>query len=135
MKIYRRISFNAAHRLFVREWSDEKNFEVFGKCSNPNYHGHNYTLVACLEGSIDPTTGYVFDLGKLNSILKKEIVDRFDHRNFNLDSKEFENLNPTAENIACVFWQLIRQQIPNSLKLSIKLHETENNWVEFDGNE
>ncbi len=133
MKVCRRETFNAAHRLFVEGWDDEKNFAVFGKCSNPNYHGHNYIIETWIEGEIDPVTGYVFDLGILKDIIRTEISHRFDHRNLNLDCPEFKGKNPTAENIAVVIWEIVRAKIPSHLKLTIKLSETENNWVEFDG--
>lgn len=134
MKICRRETFNAAHRLFVEGWSDEQNQTVFGKCSNPNYHGHNYILETWLEGPVDPQTGYVYDLGKLKQIIRKEIAHRFDHRNLNLDCPEFKGKNPTAENIALVIWELLRVAIPPHLSLTVRLSETENNWVEYSGN-
>ncbi len=135
MKVCRRITFNAAHRLFHPEWTDEKNLEVFGKCAYPNYHGHNYVLETWLEGKVDPMTGYVMDLKDLKKILNQEISERFDHRNLNLDCPEFAHLNPSAENIAMVCWKLIREQIPSSLKLVVRLWETENNIVEYNGEE
>lgn len=134
MKICRRETFNAAHRLFVEGWSDEKNSQVFGKCSNPNYHGHNYILETWVDGDVDPVTGYVMDLGTLKEIIRTEITHRFDHRNLNLDCPEFEGLNPTAENIAYVIWQLLRPRIPSDKALTVKLWETENNCVEYSGN-
>lgn len=133
MKVCRRATFNAAHRLFREDWSDERNAEVFGKCSNPNYHGHNYTLEVWLDGTIDPETGYVIDLKILKDVIREEITDRFDHRNLNLDCQEFKNLNPTAENIALVAWRLLRGRLDEKYKLSLKLWETENNIVLCDG--
>ena len=133
MKVCRRATFNAAHRLFREDWSDEQNKDVFGKCSNPNYHGHNYVLEVWLEGNIDPETGYVIDLKILKNYIKEEITERFDHRNLNLDCAEFKNLNPTAENIALVCWRLLRSRLDSKYKLTIKLWETENNVVECDG--
>lgn len=133
MKICRRETFNAAHRLFVASWSDEKNKTVFGKCSNPNYHGHNYVLETWVEGEVDPETGYVMDLGTLKHIIRTEVSDRFDHRNLNLDCPEFAHLNPTAENIATVIWNLLRVHIPSDKQLMVKLWETENNCVEYSG--
>jgi len=133
MKICRRESFNAAHRLFVPEWDNEKNASVFGKCSNPNYHGHNYVLETWVEGKVDPITGYVFDLGVLKSIIKDTIIHKFDHRNLNLDCEEFKDLNPTAENIAVVCWNVLRASIPSEYKITVKLFETENNSVEYSG--
>ena len=133
MKVCRRATFNAAHRLFREDWSDERNAEVFGKCSNPNYHGHNYTIEVWLDGTIDPETGYVIDLKILKDVIREEITDRFDHRNLNLDCQEFKNLNPTAENIALVAWRLLRGRLDEKYKLSLKLWETENNIVLCDG--
>ena len=133
MKVCRRATFNSAHRLHREDWSNERNAEVFGKCSNPNYHGHNYILEVWIEGSIDPETGYVIDLKILKDIIKEEISERFDHRNLNLDCKEFQNINPTAENIALVSWRLLRTRLDEKYKLTVKLWETENNVVECDG--
>jgi 6-pyruvoyltetrahydropterin/6-carboxytetrahydropterin synthase len=133
MKVCRRETFNSAHRLFRSDWSDEKNELIFGKCSNPNYHGHNYVLETWVEGDIDPETGYVIDLKVLKEIIKREVTDKFDHTNLNLDRKEFENLNPTAENITFVIWNLLRNKIDRKLKLSVKLWETENNIFEYSG--
>ncbi|MFO0494431.1 MAG: 6-pyruvoyl trahydropterin synthase family protein [Flavobacteriia bacterium] len=133
MKVFRRETFNAAHRLYNPSWSDEKNLEVFGKCSNPNFHGHNYVLETCVEGPIHEETGYVVDLKKLKTVIREEVCERFDHRNLNLDCVEFENLKPSAENIAVVIWNLLRPHIDSELKLSVKLWETENNIVEYDG--
>ena len=133
MKVFRRETFNAAHRLYNPSWSDEKNLEVFGKCSNPNFHGHNYVLETCVEGPIHEETGYVVDLKKLKTVIREEVCERFDHRNLNLDCVEFENLKPSAENIAVVIWNLLRPHIESDLKLSVKLWETENNIVEYDG--
>lgn len=133
MKVCRRATFNSAHRLHREDWSNERNAEVFGKCSNPNYHGHNYILELWIEGKIDPETGYVIDLKILKDIIKEEISERFDHRNLNLDCKEFKNLNPTAENIALVSWRLLRTRLDERYKLTVKLWETENNVVECDG--
>lgn len=133
MKVCRRATFNSAHRLFREDWSDEQNKDVFGKCSNPNYHGHNYVLEVWLDGKIDPETGYVIDLKILKNYIKEEITERFDHRNLNLDCTEFKDLNPTAENIALVCWRLLRSRLDSKYNLTIKLWETENNVVECDG--
>jgi 6-pyruvoyltetrahydropterin/6-carboxytetrahydropterin synthase len=133
MKVCRRATFNAAHRLFREDWNDQRNKEVFGKCSNPNYHGHNYVLEVWLEGNIDQETGYVIDLKILKDYIREEITDRFDHRNLNLDCTEFKSLNPTAENIALVCWRLLRSRLEAKYKLTIKLWETENNVVECEG--
>lgn len=133
MKVSRRATFNAAHRLFRPDWTNEKNVEIFGKCSNPNFHGHNYVLEVVLDGEIDPETGYVIDLKIVKDAIKSEIDERFDHRNLNLDCPEFKDLNPTAENIAVVIWNLLRAKLPMHLALTIKLWETENNCVEYAG--
>jgi 6-pyruvoyltetrahydropterin/6-carboxytetrahydropterin synthase len=133
MKVCRRITFNSAHRLFNSAWSDEKNLEVFGKCSNPNYHGHNYVLETWIDGPIDQETGYVIDLKKLKLILNDEISERFDHRNLNLDCPEFAELKPSAENIAVVIWNILRSKIDAKFSISVKLWETENNVVEYSG--
>ncbi len=125
--------FNAAHRLHNDNWNLERNQSVFGKCNNPNYHGHNYKLEVWVTGTINPETGYVIDLGKLKAIIKTEVEDRFDHKNLNLDTEEFKSLNPTAENIAVVIWDLLRAKLPENLALRIKLFETERNIVEYSG--
>lgn len=133
MKVCRRVNFNAAHRLFRKDWSDEKNDSVFGKCNNPNFHGHNYILEVWIDGKIDPETGYVIDLKILKKIINTEIVERFDHRNLNLDCPEFKNLIPTAENIILVCWNLLRSSLDDRFHLRLKLWETENNIFEYDG--
>ncbi len=133
MKVCRRITFNAAHRLFNKEWSDAQNFEIFGKCANANFHGHNYVLETWIEGEIDPITGYVMDLKVLKNMLNEEISERFDHRNLNLDCPEFQFLNPSAENIAVVCWNILRAKIDAKYGLMVRLWETENNVVEYDG--
>ena len=111
VSVFRREHFNAAHRLFVAEWDDDKNQEVFGKCSNPNYHGHNYDLEVKITGIPDPKTGYVIDLKKLSNIIRSQVLEQFDHRNLNLDTPFFRDLNPTAENIAVVIYGLLRKHI------------------------
>lgn len=131
--IARKAHFNAAHRLHNAHWSDEKNALIFDKCNNANYHGHNYDLVVKITGTIDPETGYVMDARLLKEVIDEEVVNRFDHKNFNLDTEEFKNLNPTAENIAVVIYNLIRPKIAPDKKLIIKLYETERNFVEYDG--
>jgi len=133
MKVCRRETFNAALRLYNPEWDDSKNFEVFGKCSNPNFHGHNYVIETWVEGPIDPMTGYVIDLKVLKDLIRNEICERFDHLNLNLDCKEFTDLIPTAEHIAVVAWNLLRPHIDSSFNLSVRLWETENNVVEYNG--
>lgn len=130
--VFRRARFNAAHRLYCKDWSDERNNEVFGLCNNPNFHGHNYTLEVKLVGEVDPITGYVIDLKLLKDLIKDEIEERFDHRNLNLDCPEFECLNPTVENIAIVIYNILRSKLDvNKYDLSLRLYETENNYVEY----
>ena len=129
--VFRVEHFNAAHRLFVPHWSDEKNNAVFGKCNNPNYHGHNYKLIVKVTGEPDATTGYVIDLKVLSDLIKKEVLLRFDHKNLNLDTEEFRHLNPTAENIAITIYNLLRSKIERQLDLKITLYETERNSVEY----
>lgn len=129
--IYRKEHFNAAHRLFNPSWDDSKNERVFGKCALPNYHGHNYDLVVKVTGEPDPDTGYVMDMKKLSDIIKREVVERFDHKNLNLDTVEFKNLIPTAENIAIVIYDLLRPHIDTAKDLQIRLYETARNFVEY----
>lgn len=129
--VSRKEHFNAAHRLFNTSWSNEKNDVFFGKCNNPNYHGHNYELIVTLIGEIDPETGYVFDMKVLSDLIKEHILIHFDHKNLNLDVIHFKELNPTAENIAMVIWRILRQQIDEKFALKIKLYETERNFVEY----
>lgn len=125
--------FNAAHRLHNRLLNDEENTRLFGKCNNPNYHGHNYKLEVWVTGEINPQTGYVVDLKILKELIEQEIENRFDHKNLNLDTAEFKNLNPTAENICVICWKLLRNKLDASLTLKIRLYETERNIVEFEG--
>ena len=132
--VHRKAHFNAAHRLFRPEWSDEKNRTVFGKCSNPNYHGHNYDLTVSVTGAIDLETGFVMDMKVLKDLIKKEIEDSFDHKNLNLEVEEFRNLNPTSENIVVVIWEKLRPFIDTNMKLSITLYETPRNFVTYSGN-
>ncbi|MFN8277585.1 MAG: 6-carboxytetrahydropterin synthase [Chitinophagales bacterium] len=129
--VFRKAHFNAAHRLFRKDWSDEKNREIFGLCSNPNYHGHNYYIEVKVTGEIDPETGYVIDLKILNDILKREVLDRFDHSNLNTDFEFFKELNPTGENIVVVIYNLIRKQLSPQYDLSVRLWETERNYFEY----
>lgn len=131
MSVSRLEHFNAAHRLYNPEWSDEQNDRVFGKCNNPNFHGHNYDLIVTLIGETDPMTGYVYDLKQLSDIIRENIIAHFDHKNLNLDTPYFKTLNPTAENIAMVIWRILRQQIDPKFELKIKLYETERNFVEY----
>jgi len=129
--VCRKEHFNAAHRLHNSGWSDEKNQSVFGKCNNPNYHGHNYELVVKVAGEIDPETGYVIDMKVLSDIVKENVLDRFDHKNLNLDTEEFRSLIPTAENIAVVIWNILREKIDKQLEIKVNLYETERNFVEY----
>ncbi|GAB3336913.1 6-carboxytetrahydropterin synthase [Marivirga atlantica] len=131
VSVFRKEHFNAAHRLHNPNWSDEKNTKVFGKCNNPNYHGHNYYLTVKVTGEVDPDTGYVMDVKVLSDLIESKILDRFDHKNLNLDTEEFAQLNPTAENIAIVIFNLIRPEIDKKLDLKITLYETERNYVEY----
>jgi 6-pyruvoyltetrahydropterin/6-carboxytetrahydropterin synthase len=131
VSVFRKAHFNAAHRLNNPLWSEEKNKAVFGLCNSPNYHGHNYELEVQITGEIDPDTGYVYDLGKLSDLVKKHVENRFDHKNLNLDCPEFFNLNPTAENIVVVIWQILRGVIETPFDLKIRLYETPRNFVEY----
>lgn len=131
VSVCRKAHFNAAHRLHNPEWTDEKNRSTFGKCNNPNYHGHNYELEVWVSGEIDPQTGYLIDLKILKDIIEQEVEDRFDHKNLNLDTEEFSTLNPTAENICVVVWKLIRAKLDKKLDLKIRLYETDRNVVEY----
>jgi 6-pyruvoyltetrahydropterin/6-carboxytetrahydropterin synthase len=131
--IFRKEQFNAAHRLYNPQWDDEKNSRVFGKCALPNYHGHNYELVVKVTGAPDADTGYVMDMKELSDLVKEKIVDRFDHKNLNLDTAEFKTLNPTAENIAMVIHDLLRPHIDEKKELQVRLYETPRNFVEYPG--
>ena len=129
--VYRQEHFNAAHRLFNPKWDDDTNTRVFGKCALPNYHGHNYELHVKVIGKPDKKTGYVIDLKLLSDMIKEEVLGRFDHKNLNLDTKEFKKLNPTAENIAIVIYDLLRPLIDKKNDLQIRLYETPRNYVEY----
>ncbi|MEO8770268.1 MAG: 6-carboxytetrahydropterin synthase [Ferruginibacter sp.] len=129
--VYRKEHFNAAHRLTNPAWTEEKNNAVFGKCNNPHYHGHNYELVVKLIGEPDPETGYVMDLKVLSDIIQAHVIEKFDHRNLNEDCIEFKSLNPTAENIAIVIYNILREKIKSALTLQVRLYETERNFVEY----
>ena len=133
ISVTRKSHFNAAHRLHNNEWSDEKNNNFYGLCNNKNYHGHNYDLEVTVKGEIDPESGYLVDMKVLNNIIEENICKKFDHKNLNLDTTEFKNLIPTAENIAVVIWNILREKIDKKLKLSIKLFETPRNFVEYSG--
>jgi 6-pyruvoyltetrahydropterin/6-carboxytetrahydropterin synthase len=129
--VFRREHFNAAHRLFNPAWDDQKNDAVFGKCNNPNYHGHNYEMEVKVTGEPDPETGYVMDLKKLSDIITENVLEKFDHKNLNLDTEYFVNLNPTAENIAVVIYGILRKKIDAALDLKVRLYETDRNFVEY----
>lgn len=129
--VFRKEHFNAAHRLHNPNWSDEKNQRVFGKCNNPNYHGHNYELIVRVTGEPDPVTGYVIDMKVLSDLIKEYVLLKFDHKNLNLDTHEFKELNPTAENISIVIWNILRSKIDTKYALKITLYETERNFVEY----
>jgi 6-pyruvoyltetrahydropterin/6-carboxytetrahydropterin synthase len=129
--VFRKEHFNAAHRLNNPNWSEELNQQVFGKCNNPNFHGHNYELIVKVTGDVDPDTGYVMDMKVLSDLIKERVLNRFDHKNLNLDTQEFSELNPTAENIAVVIFNLLREKIDPNKELKIKLYETERNYVEY----
>lgn len=129
--VYRKITFNAAHKLYRKDWSDEKNKEVFGLCANENYHGHNYRLDVRVVGEVNPETGYVIDLTELKTIIQQEVHDRFDHRNLNLDCTEFKNLNPTGENIVVIIYNLVRARLDTKYDLRVQLWETERNYFEY----
>lgn len=129
--VFRSEHFNAAHRLFNPGWDDATNKKVFGKCALPNYHGHNYELIVKVVGEPDKKTGYVMDMKVLSDLIKREIHSRFDHKNLNLDTVEFRELNPTAENIAVVIYKLLRPHIDNEKYLQVRLYETPRNFVEY----
>ncbi len=130
----RKAHFNAAHRLYRKDWSMEQNDAIFGKCNNPNFHGHNYELIVSVTGEIDKETGYVLDVKFLTDIIKEDIEKEFDHKNLNLDVPEFQDLNPTAENIVVVIWNKLRKKIKPELDLEVVLYETPRNFVTYNGN-
>ncbi len=129
--VSRKAHFNAAHRLYIENWSDKKNTKIFGKCSNPNYHGHNYELIVSLTGELDPVTGMVIDLKDLKDIIKKHIEEPLDHKNLNLDVEYFKSVMPSAENICIYIWKILRKQINLDKKLEVVLFETPRNFVKF----
>ncbi len=133
LTVYRKAHFNAAHRLHKSEWSDEKNVAIFGKCNNPNYHGHNYDLEVGVTGEVDPETGYLIDLKILKDVIKSEVENAFDHKNLNVEVPEFAALNPTAENIAFVIYNKIKAKLDVKYDIEIKLYETERNFVVYKG--
>jgi len=131
--VSRHAHFNAAHRLYRKDWNDEKNNEVFGICNNPNFHGHNYELIVSVRGDVDPETGYVIDIKTLKDIIKTEVEDAFDHKNLNVEVEEFKDLNPTAENIAIVTYNKIKPHLKTDQELKVTLYETPRNFVTYSG--
>ena len=129
--IFRKVNFNSAHRLNNPNWDEKTNNDIFGVCNNPNYHGHNYDLIVKLTGVVDEETGYLYDLKLLNDLIKEEIIERFDHRNLNLDTKEFKSLNPTVENIARIIYEILREKIESKYEIEITLYETPRNYVVY----
>lgn len=129
--VYRKEHFNAAHRLNNPSWDAATNSKIFGKCNNPNYHGHNYELIVKVAGLPDETTGYVFDMKKLSDLIKDNVLDKFDHKNLNLDTVEFKELNPSAENMVVVIYNILREKIEQKFDLQVRLYETERNFVEY----
>jgi|TARA_B100001564_G_scaffold166034_1_gene139512 6-pyruvoyltetrahydropterin/6-carboxytetrahydropterin synthase len=132
--VSRRAHFNAAHRLYRSDWSSEQNESIFGKCNNPNYHGHNYELIVSVTGEVDPLTGYVLDVKILKDFIKSEVEEAFDHKNLNLDVPEFKTLNPTAENIVIVIYNKLKAVLDKKLDLKVTLYETPRNFVSYPGN-
>jgi 6-pyruvoyltetrahydropterin/6-carboxytetrahydropterin synthase len=131
--VCRKTHFNAAHRLSNPKWDDSVNKKTYGVCSSPNFHGHNYDLVVKVKGEIDPDTGYVVDMKTLKTIVEQNIIEKFDHKNLNLDVEEFRDLNPTAENIAVTIWNILREKIDGRFLIEVVLYETERNFVEYSG--
>nr|WP_321247435.1 6-carboxytetrahydropterin synthase [uncultured Psychroserpens sp.] len=131
--VSRKAHFNAAHRLYRKDWSFEKNDEIFGKCNNPSFHGHNYDLIVSVTGEIDQETGYVVDVKILKDIIKSEVEDAFDHKNLNVDVPEFKDLNPTAENIVVVIYNKIKPKLSADLDIEVTLYETPRNFVSYSG--
>jgi 6-pyruvoyltetrahydropterin/6-carboxytetrahydropterin synthase len=129
--VFRKAHFNAAHRLFRPDWSAQKNSEVFGLCANPSFHGHNYELEVKVVGEVDPETGMLIDLKDLKQLIYKQIELRFDHKNLNVDTEEFQNINPTAENICFVIWKILREHLDEKYELTVRLFETPRNYVEY----
>lgn len=131
--VCRKEHFNAAHRLYNPKWDFETNQQVFGLCNNTNFHGHNYDLIVKVTGEINPETGYVIDTKILKETIREKVIERFDHKNLNVDVSDFSKLNPTAENIAVVIWNILRKEIDSNMDLSVTLFETERNFVEYNG--
>ncbi len=134
LTVYRKSHFNAAHRLFRPDWSDEKNNKVFGKCNNPNFHGHNYELEVGVTGEVNQETGFLIDIEELKTIIKEEVEDYLDHKNLNLDIPEFKELNPTMENIVILIWNKLRLRLNDNYKVAVTLYETPRNYVVYTGN-
>lgn len=132
--VHRKAHFNAAHRLYRKDWDNSKNEGIFGKCSNPNFHGHNYELVVAVTGEVDPETGFVVDMKILKDLIYSEVETALDHKNLNVEVEEFKDLNPTAENIAVVIWNKLRPRLKQDLDLSVTLYETPRNYVTYNGN-
>ena len=133
ISVTRKSHFNAAHRLNNPRWTKQKNKDFFGLCNNENFHGHNYELDVTVSGEVDKESGYLIDMKELSNIIESEVESRFDHKNLNLDTEEFKELNPTAENISIVIWNILRKRIPKKFKLSVRLFETPRNFVEYSG--
>lgn len=131
LSVYRKEHFNAAHRLYNPHWDDQKNYAVFGKCSNPHFHGHNYELIVKVTGEVDPVTGYVIDMKRLSDLIQEHVIELFDHKNLNLDVDAFRQMNPSAENICVVIHDILRRHLEPSLDLQVRLYETERNFVEY----
>jgi 6-pyruvoyltetrahydropterin/6-carboxytetrahydropterin synthase len=129
--VFRKEHFNAAHRLHNPSWTAEQNERVFGKCNNPNWHGHNYELIVQVTGEMNPDTGYVIDMKVLSDLIKREVLEPFDHKNLNLDTEEFKNINPSAENIAIIIYDKLSKHLEPTHDLKIRLYETERNFVEY----
>ena len=134
LTVYRKSHFNAAHRLYRSDWDDDKNNAVFGKCNNPNFHGHNYELEVGVTGDVNQETGFLIDIEELKTIIKEEVEDYLDHKNLNLDIPEFKKLNPTMENIAVLIWNKLRTRLLDKYKISVTLYETPRNFVVYTGN-
>ena len=133
LTVFRKAHFNAAHRLYKKEWNDDKNKAFFGKCSSPNFHGHNYELIVGITGAIDKETGFLIDMEKLKTIIKIEVEEYLDHKNLNMDVPDFKNLNPTMENISIVIWNRLRKKLESKYEVSVKLFETPRNFVTYNG--
>ena len=133
LTVYRKAHFNAAHRLYRKDWDDDKNIAVFGKCNNPNFHGHNYELEVGITGDIDKETGFLIDIEKLKTIIRVEVEEYLDHKNLNIDVPDFKDLNPTMENISIVIWNRLRKKLDSKYEVSVKLFETPRNFVIYNG--